>query len=300
MQRADDLGGVGEFVGLKLRSQRHEDFALAHGHVHRAEIEERVSEGQHVLAIVIGHGAQAGNAHIARNQHARDRIAGMQGTLPAGRGLGRVGSAGRAALRHRDAQLLEQRTEIAQHILVETGEHQRRFDGNHHLRLPRQVGQSARGYGLRQQIARHRDLAACHGFIGRARVGGPRLVEIVDLQHQLGRRDAADRVRRKDAEPQGHRAHQLAIDVDGAAAHTTGDIGAHGFAAQLRQDDVLPRSPLVLPQAEDLYGNRLRRGPGKYRPRGAPHARTEIRSLEDLHLADRGGRREVCRAQGKS
>ena len=97
----------------------------------------------------------------------------------------------------------------------------------------RQIGQRARGYGLRQQIARHGHLAARRHFIGRARIGGPRLVEIVDFQHQLGGRDAADRIRRKDAEPQRHRAHQLAIDVHRAAAHAAGDVGAHGFAAHL-------------------------------------------------------------------
>ena len=40
MQRAHDLGGIGEFVGLELGGQRHDDLALAHGHVHRTEVEE--------------------------------------------------------------------------------------------------------------------------------------------------------------------------------------------------------------------------------------------------------------------
>ncbi len=53
-------------------------------------------------------------------------------------------------------------------------------------------------------------------------------------------------------------AHQLAVDIDRAAAHAAGDVGALGFAGQLRDDDVLVRAPHVLPNADDFDRNRLR------------------------------------------
>ena len=97
----------------------------------------------------------------------------------------------------------------------------------------------------------------CPQLVRRARVGRPRLVEIVDLEHQLDRGDAADRVGREHAEAQGDRAHQLAVDVDRAAAHAAGDVGADCLAAHLGEDDVLLRPPGVLPQADDFHRHRL-------------------------------------------
>ena len=105
VQRADDLGGVGHLVGLELRGEGHEDLALAHGHIDGAEVEERVAEGQHALAVVIGDGAEPGHAHVAGNQHAGDGVARFERSLPAGGGLGGVNGAARAALHDVDAEL---------------------------------------------------------------------------------------------------------------------------------------------------------------------------------------------------
>ena len=57
-QRADDLGGIGELVRLELRCKHHQDLALAHRHVDRTEIEDRMAEAEHALAVVIGGGAE--------------------------------------------------------------------------------------------------------------------------------------------------------------------------------------------------------------------------------------------------
>ena len=48
--------------------------------------------------------------------------------------------------------------------------------------------------------------------------------------------------------PQRDRADQLAIDINRAAAHAAGDVGALGFAAHFADDDVLAGSPHVLPK----------------------------------------------------
>ena len=40
-------------------------------------------------------------------------------------------------------------------------------------------------------------------FFGRARVGGPRIIELIHFEHQLDWRDAAQCVRREGAEAQG-------------------------------------------------------------------------------------------------
>ena len=111
---------------------------------------------------------------------------------------------------------------------------------------------SGESIGTSDSHACRRRIAACPlapasaALAGVRAVGRTRFVEVVDLQHQLDRRDAADRVRREQAQPQRHRADQLAVDVHRAAAHAPRHVGARGLAAHLAQDDVLLRSPDVL------------------------------------------------------
>ena len=297
VERAHDVGGVGELVGLVRRGERHQHLALAHGHIDRAEVEERVPEGQHALAVVVGHGSQAGDAHVAIHQHARHGFSGVQRMLPSGRGL--VGMERRArasALRRGDAKLLEHGAEFAQCALGETREDQRRLDGNHHGRSscppPRRCPSNSPGTDTSRPRA--------WSFIGRARILRPGVVEIVDLQHQLDGRDAADGVRREHAEPQRHRADQFPVDIHRAAAHAARHVGAGGLASQFGQDDILPRSPGVLPQADDLHGNRLGFRALKDGPGGALHAGLDFAQPHDFDLAGHGAReRRIRRVNGQ-
>ena len=59
------------------------------GMLDRTEIEERMSEAENALAIVIGGGTEAGDTHVAGHEHAGDRIAWLKRVLPA---FGRLGS----------------------------------------------------------------------------------------------------------------------------------------------------------------------------------------------------------------
>jgi len=43
LQCAHDLGGISELGGLVLRSQRGDHVGLRHGHIHGAEVEERMA-----------------------------------------------------------------------------------------------------------------------------------------------------------------------------------------------------------------------------------------------------------------
>ena len=135
MERSHDLGGITELGGLERRCVREQDLALAHGHIHRAEVEERMPEGEHAVAIVIGDRAQAGDAHIARDQHAGHGIARLKRVLPAGDGLGAVERGAGAALDGTETELPEERPELLENGGIEAGESQGRVDGRHQGRL---------------------------------------------------------------------------------------------------------------------------------------------------------------------
>ncbi len=219
--------------------------------------------------------------------------------FPTRRGLVVAQGAGGAAGRDGHAGLLEERREFAQHALVKTGEAERRFDRDHGLRWRQTAGPSG-GDHLREHAAREihgRALRA--GIAGDASVGGTALIEVVDLHHQLDRRDAADGVGRKHAEPQRDGADQLAVDVDGAAAHSSRDIGANGLAAHLADDDVLAGTPLILQNPDDFDGKRLGLRAGQHGP-GIPfHAGPEVGLLENLGLSDLGPHRRRIRDLGE-
>ena len=274
VQRAHNLGGVSEFVRLECRREHHQHLALAHRHVHRAEIEERMTEGQHALAVVISDRAYAGDAHVAVDQHSGNHVPGLERILPTRGGFVRIDRTAAAALHGGDAHLLEHRSELAKHVVIEAGKSERRFDGHHHRRLQGQIRRSAGGHRSAQQSRRNSGgFFTRTALIGSACIGRPRLVEIVDLEHQLDRRDAADRIGGKDAEAQGYGADQLAIDVNRTTAHPASHVGARGLAAHLRQDDVLARSPLILPEADNLDRHGLGLAPLEDCPGIAFHSR---------------------------
>ncbi len=73
----------------------------------------------------------------------------------------------------------------------------------------------------------------------------PRLIEVVHLEHQPNRSNAADCVRREHTEPKRYGAYEFAVDVNRASAHAAGDVRTRSLTGQLRDDDVLARSPHV-------------------------------------------------------
>ena len=123
-----------------------------------------------------------------------------------------------------------------------------------------------------------------------ARIVGARLVDVPNLEHRLDGRDAANRIRREHAQPQRDGAHQLAVDVNRAAAHPAGNVGAQRRAAHLRDDDVLFRPPHIFPAANDFDGDRFRLSALEHGPRHALHARLHLVERKDLHLAGLGPR----------
>ena len=217
-----------------------------------AEIEEAMSEPEHAAAVVVAHRAEARDGQVAVHQHAGNGLAGLERLVPAQNWLRRIRIARCAAERWHHTHLVEVRLELLERGFVEAGEAERR--ANRHQGGIRQ-GQTRRGG--RQELAGHWDCVHGGGCGGRAGVGRTGTVDLVNLEHILDRRDAADGIGRKDAEPQSNGAHQLAADVDRAAAHAARDVRARRFAAQFGQDDVLLRSPSVFPQPDDLDGHGL-------------------------------------------
>jgi hypothetical protein len=116
------------------------------------------------------------------------------------------------------------------------------------------------------------------------------LVEILNLQHRLDGGDAANCIRRKRAQPEGDGAYQLAIDINRAAAHAAGHVGAHRLAPHLGDNDVLLRPPHVAPAADDFDRDRLRLGALQHGPGHAFHARLHLIERQNLHFAGLGAR----------
>ena len=209
-----------------------------------------------MLPIVIGHSAHPADAHVASHQDGTDCITGLKRMLPARSGLRISQCAARATCRHSHTHLLEKRAELAQDAFVESRKRQRRLNGNHHAVGRESAGCSCRDH-LRQHAGGNRDRFAYHDFVGSARVGGPRFIEVVYFQHQFDGRDAANGVRRKYAEPQRHRSHQLAVNVNRAPAKSARHVGANGLTAHFAENDVLVGSPLILKDADDFNWNGL-------------------------------------------
>ena len=129
MERAHDLGRIRELVRLILRSQDGQHFAFAHRHIERPDVEERMAEREDLLAVVVSDRAESGDAHIAGYEDSGDGLARLQRGLPVGGRLAGRQCVARAALDRGDAELAEERRIIAQHVLVESGKHQRSGDG---------------------------------------------------------------------------------------------------------------------------------------------------------------------------
>src|SRR5438874_13567794 len=109
-----------------------------------------MSKRQDALAIVVGNGAKTGDAHIAGNQYTGDNSSRLERIFPPVGGLGGVNRASRPALHGRHSQLLEQRTELAQDVVVKSGKGEWRFNRRKKRRLANQIRRSAGRNSLRQ------------------------------------------------------------------------------------------------------------------------------------------------------
>ena len=69
---ADGFGGVHDFECVQWRSQRGHDLGLGHWKIDRSELHQRVTAGQEVGRIHVGHGASGGDIHIATHQDGAD------------------------------------------------------------------------------------------------------------------------------------------------------------------------------------------------------------------------------------
>ena len=244
--------------------------------VNLANPEQRVTERQDVAAVQVGDGAGGHGAHVTAHQLDADGGARLH---VAGRRWSGAAAAARLQ-RHQPggAQLVGQLRDGARR----EPRHRQRYGRAHQPRLAhggrrahRGQPQSARqGVGRAERVVR-RGRAQVRGQPGDA-VLTRREVLARDAarpaalcQHRFDWRDAAKRLFRK-APRVGDGADQLAVDVDGAAAHA-GDDAAEFDARVLGayQNDVLLRQEVAHDGHDaDLEGLRL--GPLKHR-QGLPH-----------------------------
>jgi hypothetical protein len=131
-------------------------------------------------------------------------------------------------------------------------------------------------------------------------VGQRRFVHGIDLQHRRGRRDSADRLLGEFPDAIRDGAHQLAVNVDRAAAHAGHDAGVfHLLAMQARQDHVGLRTRHIAQHAQNFHFHRLRRYAFEDGVGYAVHAGFDLVLGHDLDfgLNAEGGKRESGRQE---
>ncbi len=136
-------------------------------HVHRTQVEQGMSEGQHALAVVVGHGAERGDA--SRRPPARwprCRPGSAIFPIPA-RAWSNASRSRRCPARRVHAELLEHRTRSrAERVIGNAGEGQRGIDrhqrGRLEARLRSPAGSDAPAAlsGVRASAGRERSLAS--------------------------------------------------------------------------------------------------------------------------------------------
>ncbi len=95
-----------------------------------------------------------------------------------------------------------------------------------------------------------------------SQAGGIAHGQVAHFEHLLDGRDAGDGFLGELADAVGERANQLAVDVDGAAAHAIDDAGVFGLGAvELGENEVLAGAARAAQDAEDLDLHGLGSGP---------------------------------------
>ena len=124
------------------------------------------------------------------------------------------------------------------------------------------------------------------GGIGRGHVDG----HVADFEHLLDGRDAGNGFLGELADAVGERAEQLAVDIDGAAAHAFDHAGVFGFGAvELGEDQVLAGAARAAQYAQDLNLHGLGGGALEDGPRRAGHAGADLAEREKFGILRRAG-----------
>ena len=242
---------------LRQAGEKGVDLGVDHRQVDLADAEHRVAEREHVGAVDVGHRARGDGAHVAAHQLDADRRArARRGRAPAAaRACGRrppaaaPGPSG-AARRLSSATVRGVKPETDSGTDARTSRGSPPPVGGDSVGRPRPrasaAGDRRRASAPAPRSARsksERRRAACRAACVAAAAGQHLFVHAARAaalgEHRLDRRDAAERLL-GEAPGVGDGAHQLAVDVDRAAAHAgddAGELDARVLGAD--QDDVL-------------------------------------------------------------
>ncbi len=138
-------------------------------------------------------------------------------------------------------------------LSVEAGKHQRRFDGHHHGWIggrvpwaPAATASASIWLGMETWPSPGGTPCSAEASLSGVRASSGRdlsksLISSISSMGVMPQMASG----RKRAHAQRHRAHQFAVDVDRAAAHAAGHVGADRLAQHLGHDNVLVGSPHV-------------------------------------------------------
>ena len=293
-ESADLLAGGGELERFLQRREQAVHLGRGHDEVGRAEIQERVTAGHHLVLVAVGDGADRRELDVPADQLHPDAAAGDDLRLGrSGRGLRFPHG---ATLHRNETGAAQHRRQAIHRPLRHAGEQQGCGDRSHLRRTPgrggdgvevgREVGgQSARIPEKGERVAGDGGRAAARP--GQVRGGG---LLLLDLQHLLDRRHPRHRLARK-TPGIGHGARQPVTEEDRAAAHAAQHAGVRERSArQPHQDEVAPRTD-VLEGADHFDLEVLHPGAAEHGLPDPLHAGLDLAEREDL-LGD-------CRARGE-
>ena len=113
---------------------------------------------------------------------------------------------------------------------------------------------------------------------------------VADFEHLLDGGDAGDGFLGELADAVGERTGQLAVDIDGAAAHAFDDAGVFGLiAVKPGEDEVLAGSARAVQDAEDFDLHGFGSGALKDCPGDAGHAGTNLAEGKEAGIGGRAG-----------
>ena len=156
-----------------------------------------MSEAEDALAIVVGDCAQARHAHVAGNEHSGDRFAWVAVHSANRWQASDPKAAGRAALHGRDAHLLEHGSELAKTFSLKPENTSGVSIGTIRGACRGRFGDAPAATACASSSPGTSICAPRLELAGGLGVRRPALVEVVDFEHQLDRRDAADRIGEK-------------------------------------------------------------------------------------------------------
>jgi len=192
---------------------------------------------------------------------------------------------GRAALRGDEAVALDLRRELLQRGGLKAGEDKRSFDGRKSGACRERKRRNGSLYG--GSVKRQRKLL-------RAALRR-RANDVFDGRY------ARDGIFGEDAEFEGERAREFAIQIDGAAAHARDDASALDLGAfELNEDDRLARPKEIGHHPDDFEIELFNLVAGEDRVRVALHPGSNLVERKNLIRLREGGDRKDCDGQGET